>query len=72
MEIIKGAGSVLSSTTVQCALSVVEHGRILAIEKIRLEGKVQLRDHKKDFIFIFIFNFDDKMKIFEQFEFRTK
>ena len=31
---------------------------------------VQLRDPKNDFIFNF--NFDDKMKIFEQFEFRTK
>ena len=31
---------------------------------------VQLRDPKNDFIFNF--NFDDKMKIFEQFEFGTK
>ena len=31
---------------------------------------LQLRDPKNDFIFNF--NFDDKMKIFEQFEFRTK
>ena len=30
--------------------------------------KVQLRDPKNDFIF----NFNDKMKIFEQFEFGTK
>ena len=32
--------------------------------------RLQLRDPKNDFIFNF--NFDDKMKIFEQFEFGTK
>ena len=37
---------------------------------IQILELVQLRDPKNDFIFNF--NFDDKMKIFEQFEFGTK
>ena len=37
---------------------------------LKIFDHVQLRDPKNNFIFNF--NFDDKMKIFEQFEFGTK
>ena len=40
------------------------------LQKFKKVKVLQLRDPKNDFIFNF--NFDDKMKIFEQFEFRTK
>ena len=41
---------------------------LFRIKKINQTFVVELRDPKNDFIF----NFDDKMKIFEQFEFGTK
>ena len=44
---------------------------ILLLKPIfNIKNHLQLRDPKNDFIFNF--NFDDKMKIFEQFEFGTK